>query len=275
MFNGLPTILTIASPGAIPVTADFAILSAAGAYAVAQIPALHVLEVRNDSAGIVSLAVTGLPAIKLVPGDGQQFRGNGDSTANIAGALLGIAPSLGDLSPLTPTDATLLLARNGAADGTVTVGGIFATAGAVGTAATAPPSPGIVFPAMNGQTFTVAQIAAGVAAINGAGTGAAASPFIFQRAAFNAAQNTVGVMISNAADGTPVSVAQIGLSQLATAPPSGSGAMGYQAGNFFNNTSAGVWILYVDDPTVPAGTYYLWAKMPDGVDRLASGVMQK
>ncbi len=277
MFNGLPTILTIASPGVIPVTADYAILTAAGAYTLGQVPALRVVEVRNASAGIVALAIAGLPTINLAPGDGQQFRGNGDGTANLAGALLGTAPGIGDLPVLPPTADMLIPASSpdGLVTGRVTAAQLVGAAGAVGTAATANPGPSIAFPAMNGQTFTVTQIAAEIATINGAGTGGAASPFTFQRASFNTTQNTVGVMISNAADNTPVSVAQIGLSLFATAPPSGSGAMGYGPGAFFNNTATGAWITYVDDPTVPAGTYYLWAKMPDGVDRLASGVMQK
>ncbi len=53
-FFGLPSDLTIAAPGAIPVTADFAILTAAGAYTLGQVRALRVIEVRNASAGIVS-----------------------------------------------------------------------------------------------------------------------------------------------------------------------------------------------------------------------------
>lgn len=132
----------VTAPGTVTPTDDIVIITAAGTYTLGQVPAFHVIEVRNASIGIVALAVTGLPAINLAPGDGQQFRGNGDGTANLAGALLGTAPGIGDLPALPPTADMLIpvCSADGTMTGRVTAAQLVAAVNPQPSGGTSPPA---------------------------------------------------------------------------------------------------------------------------------------
>ncbi len=129
---------------------------------------------------------------------------------------------------------------------------------------------------MTGRVTAAELVRAAMVAINGTGGPASApSPYNFLSVTLNASNGNIGAKVANASDGSPVSVVQLGIGTSASSPPA-AGGVPYANAPYYNN-GAGEWTTYVNGAaaSLPSGNYYVWAKMADGVDRLAGGPYAK